>query len=71
VEQDGTVHTAVTAESLVAAWRHDDAPKRASYDVVIIGGGPAGLGAAVYARTVSRRSSSNATFRAGRPLTPR
>jgi thioredoxin reductase (NADPH) len=46
---DGTVHTAVTAESLVAAWRHDDAPKHASYDVVIIGGGPAGLAAAVYA----------------------
>jgi thioredoxin reductase (NADPH) len=48
-EQDGKVHTNVTVESLVAAWRHDDAPKRASYDVVIIGGGPAGLGAAVYA----------------------
>jgi thioredoxin reductase (NADPH) len=49
VEQDGTVQSGLTVESLIAAWRHDDVPKRSTYDVVIIGGGPAGLGAAVYA----------------------
>ena len=43
------VHTAATVEMLVAAWRHDDAPKRSKYDLAIIGGGPAGLAAAVYA----------------------
>jgi thioredoxin reductase (NADPH) len=49
VEQDGTLYTEVTVESLVHAWQHDAEPKRAGYDVVIIGGGPAGLAAAVYA----------------------
>jgi hypothetical protein len=42
VEQDGTVHTGVAVETLVAAWRYDDAPKRSRYDVVIIGGGRPG-----------------------------
>jgi thioredoxin reductase (NADPH) len=48
-EQDGTVHTQLTVESLVHAWQHDALPKHSSYDVAIIGGGPAGLAAAVYA----------------------
>ena len=43
------VYTAATVETLVGAWRHDDAPARSAYDLVIIGGGPAGLAAAVYA----------------------
>jgi thioredoxin reductase (NADPH) len=43
------VYTGATVEALVAAWRHDDAPRRSSYDLAIIGGGPAGLAAAVYA----------------------
>ena len=48
VEHDGTVHTQVTVASLVHAWQHDALPKHSSYDVAIIGGGPAGLAAAVY-----------------------
>jgi thioredoxin reductase (NADPH) len=43
------VYTAATVESIVAAWRHDDGPARSHYDLAIIGGGPAGLAAAVYA----------------------
>jgi thioredoxin reductase (NADPH) len=43
------VYTAATVETLVGAWRHDDAPARSAYDLAIIGGGPAGLAAAVYA----------------------
>jgi thioredoxin reductase (NADPH) len=38
-----------TVEDLVRAWRHDDKPKRSQYDFVVIGAGPAGLAAAVYA----------------------
>jgi thioredoxin reductase (NADPH) len=49
VESDGSVLTGVTIESLLAAWHHADPPKRASYDAAIVGGGPAGLAAAVYA----------------------
>jgi thioredoxin reductase (NADPH) len=43
------VYPAATVEKILAAWRHDDAPKRSEYDLVIIGAGPAGLAAAVYA----------------------
>ena len=49
VEQDGTVIEEATVERLAAAWRMTDAPAREHYDVAIIGAGPAGLAAAVYA----------------------
>jgi thioredoxin reductase (NADPH) len=56
VEQDGTVLTQLTVESLVHAWQYDAFPKHSSYDVVIIGGGPAGLAAAVYAASDGLRT---------------
>jgi thioredoxin reductase (NADPH) len=56
VEQDGTVHTQLTVESLLREWQHDAFPKHSSYDVVIIGGGPAGLAAAVYAASDGLRT---------------
>jgi thioredoxin reductase (NADPH) len=43
------VYAGASVEHLVAAWQHDEAPARVSYDLAIIGGGPAGLAAAVYA----------------------
>ena len=43
------VHTAVTVESLAKAWNHLEPPRRRHYDLAIIGAGPAGLAAAVYA----------------------
>jgi thioredoxin reductase (NADPH) len=48
VDGDQTL-TGATVEALVQAWRHDDGPKRSHYDFVVIGAGPAGLAAAVYA----------------------
>src|SRR5205823_11613658 len=49
VVDSGEVSTGATVESLAAAWHHLDPPKRSSYDLAIIGAGPAGLAAAVYA----------------------
>jgi thioredoxin reductase (NADPH) len=47
---DGTeVHTGATVERVAEAWHHLDPPKRSSYDFAVIGAGPAGLAAAVYA----------------------
>jgi thioredoxin reductase (NADPH) len=43
------VLTAVTAESIAAAWGMSGDPSRTHYDLAIVGGGPAGLAAAVYA----------------------
>jgi thioredoxin reductase (NADPH) len=49
VVTEADVLTAATVERLVAAWQLDAAPSRGEYDVVIVGAGPAGLAAAVYA----------------------
>lgn len=49
VEEDRTHHTGASPELLAAAWRHLDSPQRSHYDFVVIGAGPAGLAAAVYA----------------------
>jgi thioredoxin reductase (NADPH) len=43
------VLTGVTVRSLAEAWHEFEAPKRQRYDFAIIGAGPAGLAAAVYA----------------------
>src|SRR4051794_33069797 len=43
------VYTAATVESLASAWRESDLPKRTHYDFLVVGAGPAGLAAAVYA----------------------
>jgi thioredoxin reductase (NADPH) len=41
--------TATTVETVVAAWGGLEPPKQAHYDFAVIGAGPAGLAAAVYA----------------------
>jgi len=43
------VFAAVTVASLADAWRMSAPPSRANYDLAIVGAGPAGLAAAVYA----------------------
>jgi thioredoxin reductase (NADPH) len=43
------VHTAATVESLAKAWQQSKLPTRSHYDFLIVGAGPAGLAAAVYA----------------------
>jgi thioredoxin reductase (NADPH) len=49
VIDDEAVRTEMTVERLAAAWNHDVVPRRSRYDLIVIGAGPAGLGAAVYA----------------------
>ncbi|HEX8123900.1 MAG TPA: NAD(P)/FAD-dependent oxidoreductase [Solirubrobacteraceae bacterium] len=49
VEHDGTTHAPATVEGIAEAWRMNTAPSRSEYDLVIVGAGPAGLAAAVYA----------------------
>ena len=44
-----SVHRAVTVTGIAEAWRMSGAPSRSHYDVAIVGAGPAGLAAAVYA----------------------
>jgi thioredoxin reductase (NADPH) len=44
-----TVHAGTTVEALADAWRIFARPSHAHYDLAIVGAGPAGLAAAVYA----------------------
>jgi thioredoxin reductase (NADPH) len=43
------LHAGVTVESLAEFWHMSSPPTRSHYDLVIVGAGPAGLAAAVYA----------------------
>ncbi|HEY2600362.1 MAG TPA: NAD(P)/FAD-dependent oxidoreductase [Thermoleophilaceae bacterium] len=43
------LHTGVTVEALAEFWHLSSPPARSHYDLVIVGAGPAGLAAAVYA----------------------
>jgi thioredoxin reductase (NADPH) len=43
------VHKAVTVEGLAELWHMSSPPSKAHYDLIIVGAGPAGLAAAVYA----------------------
>ncbi len=43
------VHEAATVAALADAWHLSDPPSRSHYDLAIVGAGPAGLAAAVYA----------------------
>jgi thioredoxin reductase (NADPH) len=47
--EDGSAIPGCTVERLVAAWQTSTGPVRTAYDLLIIGAGPAGLAAAVYA----------------------
>jgi thioredoxin reductase (NADPH) len=49
VIEDGTVVAGATIPRLLEIWNYDPHPKRAHYDLIIVGAGPAGLAAAVYA----------------------
>jgi thioredoxin reductase (NADPH) len=49
VIDDGTVIEGATVEAVVDAWRLGGDPERDHYDLAIVGAGPAGLAAAVYA----------------------
>jgi len=49
VLEPGAAHTSATIAKLAEAWSQSSHPAQSHYDVVIIGAGPAGLAAAVYA----------------------
>jgi thioredoxin reductase (NADPH) len=49
VIDDHTVHPGATIERLAEAWNSITTPKLGRYDLAIVGAGPAGLAAAVYA----------------------
>jgi len=48
IDDDGA-HAGVTVERLYELWNANAAPSRSEYDIAIVGAGPAGLAAAVYA----------------------
>jgi thioredoxin reductase (NADPH) len=48
VDDEGA-HAAITAERLMELWQLSAPPARTDYDIAIVGAGPAGLAAAVYA----------------------
>jgi thioredoxin reductase (NADPH) len=47
--EDGELMESATVERVVEAWQATATPSRSSYDLVVVGAGPAGLAAAVYA----------------------
>lgn len=49
VIDQGTVHRATSLEQIAEAWQLSQPPSRSHYDLAIVGAGPAGLAAAVYA----------------------
>ena len=49
VIEDGTPTQGVRVESLAESWGYLAPPARESYDLIVVGAGPAGLAAAVYA----------------------
>lgn len=49
IEADGSVVKHATVERVAHVWGHTTAPARSEYDLAIVGAGPAGLAAAVYA----------------------
>jgi thioredoxin reductase (NADPH) len=49
IESAGQVTVAATVERLAELWQMNKAPAHTAYDLVIVGAGPAGLAAAVYA----------------------
>src|SRR5438067_10000774 len=49
VVEEGAIIAGATVQSLVAAWQEHRGPDLAEYDIAIVGAGPAGLAAAVYA----------------------
>ncbi len=56
VIDDTEVLAGAAVESLVAAWGQGTAPAQREYDLAIVGGGPAGLAAAVYAASDGLRT---------------
>jgi thioredoxin reductase (NADPH) len=49
VMEEGGIVVGATVERVAAAWRVNAGPARGAYDLAIVGAGPAGLAAAVYA----------------------